>query len=134
VRSRLARAQVSEAEAELVLAELIGLGYLDDARYARLFAQDRQTLDRWGHQRIARALAQRGIARELIAQALTAVGADEAGAERDRGVLLLEERLPAAARGQRDRERAFGLLVRRGYDSETAADAVREWQRRMLEP
>ena len=129
VRERLARAEVSEAEAESVLDELISFGYLDDARYARLYAQDRQALDSWGRERIARALAQRGVAGELIEAALAAAGADDA-AERARAVGLLDERFPTGPREQRDRERAYGLLVRRGYDSEAAADAVREWRRR----
>jgi SOS response regulatory protein OraA/RecX len=44
-------------------------------------------------------------------------------------VALLAQRFPAGPSDQRDRERAFGVLARKGYDSELAADAVRAWAR-----
>lgn len=126
VRERLARAELPDAEVESVMAELISLGYLDDARYARLFAQDRRALDSWGRERIARTLRERGVERELIDAALLSVEA-AGGDESERAAGLLEDRFPKGPREPRDRERAFGLLLRKGYGSETAADAVRRW-------
>src|SRR3954467_5404997 len=38
---------------------------LDDAGYARRFAEDRRLLDRWGNDRIARDLARRGVDRGM---------------------------------------------------------------------
>ncbi len=54
----------------------------------------------------------------------------EGDGELERAVALLRQRFPAGPAVQRDRERAFGVLARKGYESETAADAVREWARR----
>ncbi len=126
VRERLARAELPDAEVESVMAELISLGYLDDARYARLFAQDRRALDSWGRERIARTLRERGVERELIDAALLSSNA-AGGDELERAAGLLEDRFPKGPREPRDRERAFGVLLRKGYGSETAADAVRQW-------
>jgi len=128
VRARLERAEIREDEIDRVLAELIEFGYLDDARYARVFTEDRRALDAWGNERIARALRERGVERDLIDTALAETSA--ADDQHERAVALLNQRFPSGPAVQRDRERAFGLLVRKGYESETAADAVRDWARR----
>jgi regulatory protein len=144
VRARLERAELHSDEVEMVIAELLDFGYLDDARYARVFTQDKRTLEAWGSERIARALRERGVERDLIEQALKGVAApaeflggdaDRGGelglaSELDRAMALLDRRFPGGPADPRDRERAFGVLARKGYERETAADAVREWARR----
>ena len=140
VRARLERAEVRDEEIDEVIAELLEFGYLDDARYARVFTQDKRMLEAWGNERIARALRDRGVERELIETALAEVSAADgefadaddgpADGEFERAVTLLGQRFPSGPAVQRDRERAFGVLARKGYESETAADAVREWARR----
>ncbi len=130
VRARLAREpDISQQAAQAVIAELVGYGYLDDARYARVFAQDRRTLDSWGTERIARTLRERGVAAELVAQALSDAGADGQPGELELAVALLRARFPSGPSQPRDRERAFGVLMRKGYESEVSADAVRSWAR-----
>jgi regulatory protein len=124
VRAHLQRADFDDAAIEATVEELLGFGYLDDARFARVFTQDKQTLEQWGRERIARTLSGRGIDRELISAALGETGS---GDELDRAVELLATRFTAPPQEPRDRERAFGVLVRKGYDSELAADAVRAW-------
>lgn len=131
VRARLERAEVRADEIDVVIAELLELGYLDDARYARVFTEDKRALEAWGSERIARALRERGVERELIQSALAEVREPDAGgSELERAVELLALRFPAGPGDPRDRQRAFGVLARKGYESETAADAVREWARR----
>jgi len=139
VRARLQGAEVPGDEIEIVIAELLELGYLDDARYARVFTEDKRNLEAWGNERIARALRERGVERDLVEAALAQDGggagfgeADgaEITTELDRAIALLQQRFPRGPAEARDRERAFGVLARKGYESETAADAVREWARR----
>ncbi len=128
VRARLAKAECPEPEAEAAIAELLEVGSLDDARYARVFIEDKRTLESWGTERIQRALLERGIDRDIVASAFTSAGG-EAESELDRALELLSRRLPVPAADPRERERAFGMLVRKGYESEVAADAVRVWAR-----
>ena len=59
------------------MTELIELGYLDDARYAQRFAEDRRRLDGWGSDRIARRLRELGVDREHIDAALAAQDPEE---------------------------------------------------------
>jgi regulatory protein len=140
VRSRLERAALPVSEIDAVLEELRAYGYVDDARYARLFTEDKRALEGWGSARIARSLADRGVAREVIESALTGAtgsvgadaGADGAGAdgsedELARAVRVLSRRFAHPRSDRRERERAFGLLVRKGYDAELVAAAIRVW-------
>jgi regulatory protein len=106
-----------------VVAELTEQGTIDDARFARLFVQDKRTLEQWGNERIRRGLQARGIDRELAAEAL----ADELEHDERGGALaLLRQRFPSPPRERRDRERALGVLIRKGYDYELALDALAE--------
>ncbi len=120
VQRRLHAAGVEPDAIEETVAELVELGYLDDARFAHLFAQDKRELQGWGSERIRRALGERGVASELIEQALEGGG----GEELDRALGLLRRRFPDPPRTRRDRDRALGVILRKGYDSELALAAL----------
>jgi regulatory protein len=126
VRRHLEDKRVEPAEIEQAVAELQAQGYLDDARYARAYAEDRRALDGWGPDRIARRLAQAGVGPDDVAAALAGRGAEE---ELAAAVELLRAKLRVAPDDDRGRERALGLLVRRGYELEMAYDAVRAFAR-----
>jgi regulatory protein len=131
MRALLERRSVDPESATAALEEVTGSGYLDDADYARRFAEDRRRLDRWGRHRIARDLTRRGVADDLVSQALDDHGA---GAELEAACALLDERLPGAAADDRARNRALGLLVRRGYEADVAYAAVRRHERERADP
>jgi regulatory protein len=114
---------------------------LDDERFARLFVQDKRALEQWGAERIRRGLEARGVQRELIDRELAVEAADAslevadpsidvAGPseppddERGRALALLRRRFPAPPRERRDRERALGVLLRKGYEYELALEAL----------
>jgi regulatory protein len=121
MRARLERADVEPPDAEQAIAILVEQGYLDDARYARLFAQDKRELDQWGSDRIRQALLGRGVASGLVEEAL---GAQPGESERDRALALLHRRFPSPGGDRGERERALGMLVRKGYDIDLALDAI----------
>ena len=123
MRAHLAKKGVGETEIDGAVAELIEQGYLDDARYAQRFVEDRVNLDGWGSERIERKLVELGVGREHISAALR--GRDF-GTELDAAVALLRRRWREPPANDRDRDRAFGFLVRKGYDAEIAYDAIRE--------
>ncbi len=124
VRRHLAAREIDEPSIDGALEALIRQGYVDDARYARTFAEDRRRLDDWGPERIERRLLALGVDPDLVAAALAA---RDGAAELDAAVALLRRRfreVPATER-ERERERALALLARKGYDLELAYDAVR---------
>jgi regulatory protein len=126
VRARLDAEQIAADVVDATVRELEDQGYLDDARYAQRFAEDRRTIDAWGPERIERRLLAVGVDPALIAAALGERGAAE---ELEAAVAVLRRRFPSAPSGDRDRDRALGLLVRKGYDLELAYDAVRAYER-----
>jgi regulatory protein len=129
LREWLAGREVAEAEIEEVIALLTEAGAIDDASFALRYAEDKRALAGWGPDRIERSLEARGVAREHIEAALA--GEDDAG-QLQRAVELLDAR-GIRCDSERERERALGLLVRRGYPLELAYEAVRKAERESAE-
>ena len=125
MRAWLASRGCAQAEIEAAIARLVEIGELDDARFARRFAEDKRELRGWGSERIAEALEARGAGSEEVTAALAT---EDEGAQVDRATRLLVARgdalVDAPARG-----RALAFLVRRGYGSEVAYEAVRRAER-----
>jgi regulatory protein len=118
MRAHLGRAGASRENVERAVDTLVEQGYLDDQRFARLFVQDKRELEAWGSDRIRRALAARGVDSDLIEDAIGA------GGEMERALALLRRRFPSPTRDRRERERALGVLLRKGYDTDLALEAV----------
>jgi regulatory protein len=127
VRTCLERKRVEPEAIDAAVNELSAAGFLDDARYAIRFAEDKRELEQWGSERIARELTRRGIAPELVEAAVCPRGHLD---ELSTAVMLLERRFSTPPGNDRERERAWRLLVRRGYPSELAYDALRAFERR----
>lgn len=127
VRRHLAARDVDEASIDGAVEALVRQGYVDDARYATTFAQDRRALDDWGPERIERRLLALGVSPEHVGDA---VAARDAAGDLDAAVALLRRRFGAVIpASDRERERALAMLVRKGYDFELAYDAVRTFER-----
>ncbi len=122
VRHHLAAKRVEPATIDEAIATLKDERAVDDARYAARFAEDRRDLDGWGADRIERKLLSVGVPGDVVAAALAAFGADS---EREAALEVLRRRLRVPPTDDRGRERALGLLVRRGYDLDLAYEVVR---------
>ena len=121
--------------AETIAQALAGLhdaGTLDDHRFARLFTEDKREFEQWGSERIRDALIERGVDSETVAAVLDA-GVTEPGAtsqgERERALALLRRRFPEPPRIRRDRDRALGMLLRKGYDPDLAVETLSAYAR-----
>jgi regulatory protein len=126
MRHYLEGKRVDPAAITNTVAELSAQGYLDDARYAHRFADDRRELADWGAERIERRLLAAGVDPDLVAAALMQqANGDELAA----AVALLRRRFPTPPADDRERNRALGVLVRKGYESELAHEAVRALER-----
>jgi regulatory protein len=129
VRRHFVSKRVDPGFVEEVVAALLEGGYVDDAKFAARFAEDRRNLDQWGADRIERRLQELGVDRHLIQGAVGAGEHDELTAACD----LLARRFPAPPETPRDLERALGFLVRKGYDLDLAHDALRRHARAVVE-
>jgi regulatory protein len=121
IRQNFTKKRVDPALVEEVVAVLLEGGYLDDAAFARRFAEDRRNLDGWGAERIERRLGALGVDGAHVRAALAGGGHDELQA----ACALLARRFPVPPGTPRDLERALGFLVRKGYELELAHDALR---------
>src|SRR4051812_31705996 len=70
VRRHLEAKRVEPGTIDEAVAELAEQGYLDDARYAQRFVEDRRRLDDWGAERIERKLLSVGVDAGLVRAAL----------------------------------------------------------------
>lgn len=86
-----------------------------------MFAEDKRLIERWGNERIARELHRRGIGAELI----DAVTAEQDRDGELRAALELLEHKVASPQSDRERDKAWRMLVRKGYEPELAYEAVR---------
>jgi regulatory protein len=126
IRRHLEHKRVEPATIDEAVAVLTDQGYLDDARFAERFAADRRTLDGWGPDRIERKLAAAGVAAAYIE---VAIAARDERDELAAALAVLRRRFPAPPSGDRERGRALGFLVRKGYGLELAHDAIRTLER-----
>lgn len=121
MREWLVEREAEPEEADRVMACLVENLAIDDKRFANGYAEDKRRLAGWGRDRIESALIKRGVPRHLIAGAL-AGDEDESEVDRATRVLLGKASELATDRG---RQRALGLLARRGFSAEDAYAAIR---------
>jgi regulatory protein len=122
LRDRLESKGVEPDAIDHAVAELKAAGFLDDERFAQRFAEDKRELESWGAERIARDLRRRGVPEGIIDAVSAARGA---GDELQNALELLAQRVPEPPADDRERDRAWRMLVRKGYAPELAYDAVR---------
>ena len=131
---RLRRGGASDAVIEATLARLARLGYVDDAAFARWWAEQRDRHAPRGRRMVEAELRQRGVTREVLDamrhEALAEPALDAEGlpaTEEERADVALERHLRGRPipDDERARQRLGMYLVRRGFDPETARSAIR---------
>ena len=123
MRAHLQGKGIDPRDVERSIQALVDQGHLDDLRFARLFVQDKRELDEWGAVRITRTLLARGVDRDVVEGAL-AEHQPDADSEIERALALLRRRFPSPPEDRRERERALGVLLRKGYDTDLALEAI----------
>ena len=112
IHLRLCRKGFSEDVAEQVVAEFIEAGYLNDALFAKLYAEDQIKMCAKGSYRIRQELLQKGVAAGIIDDALKEAEADTMTALRE----FVEMRnLCDTVHSRKDLEKLKARLARRGY-------------------
>jgi regulatory protein len=124
VHRHLQAKELDDSTIDEALGNLLALGVLDDARFARVFAEDKRELEQWGADRIRRSLCSRGVDRDLIEAELRDQSSE---AELARALVVLRRRFPVPPRDRRGRDRALGVLMRKGYDSDTSLEAISDY-------
>ena len=105
---------------------MVADGYLSDQRFAALYAEDRRAIDGWGNERIITNLREAGVSTEIIDSVVGSRGHSD---QVEDAIRVLDQRVSVRPSDERERERALGMLARRGYSLEIAYDAVRAFER-----
>lgn len=122
--ARLRRRGAATDVAAEVVAELESKGYLDDAAFARWWAEARARGRRVGSVRLRGELRARGIPADLVAAAVESAFAEVS--ERERALEAGRRRLAVIMRGPAERRaaRLRDYLLRRGYPASAALAVV----------
>jgi len=116
-----------EDAVDRIVAQLEERGFLNDAQFARQFAEERLRTKKHGAARIRIDLQKKGIQREVIEMALQKVLKPDETLETARELAKKQWRkLRREPDVQKQRRRLFDFLIRRGYDPNTASTILRE--------
>ncbi len=100
-------------------------GYLNDARYAENFVRSRQGMK--SRREIRAQLLQKGVPSEMIEDAFEACG--EEGGEADAIRRLLEKkRFDPVCADEREIQRLYGYLARKGFSYETVRQVIQNYE------
>ena len=127
VRTRLNRAGYRPDLVEGAIARLTELGMLDDEAFAKAWVESRDRARPRGERALQRELRLKGIDRDVIAGTLAEREEERPEANAEAASRLLARHAAQLARvadPRARRERAYGLLARNGFDSETAVTAI----------
>ena len=99
-------------KAEKVIEILVAEKYIDELRYASAFARDKASISGWGGAKIRYMLSAKGIAKDIIAEALEEI--DDAKAS-DRLVRLLENKYKTLKDDPQWKLKLLRFALGRGY-------------------
>jgi len=123
IRERLGRYGYAGETIEAVVVRLEELGYLDDAKFARLKAREKAR--RYGPRRVSVELRKSGVGEELGREVVEEefAGRSEVGEARSAATRRYNGRGSDA-----EARRVYGFLVRRGYSAEVCVQVAREYR------
>ena len=123
VRDKLAQKKCPAEMIDRVIEDLVEDRLLDDTAFARRWVRTRQESRPSGARKFTDELRHKGIDADVIEQILAEFG--DVGSE-ETAVQLLRGQAPRyrGVEEIRAKRRMYGLLSRRGFDSETASRAV----------
>lgn len=73
IRRKLLLWEISPEDSERILGFLKKNKFIDESRFAAFYARDKFRFNRWGEQKIAQMLKQKGIAPDMISEALSSL-------------------------------------------------------------
>ena len=124
VRAKIAQAGLPEAAAERIIARLREEKFIDEARYARFFVNDKARFNKWGRVKIGYELYKKEIPEAIREEALAAIDEEE---YRTTLTSLLRAKIRTVKGG--DGQEMFQKLLRfaagRGFETQLAIDCLK---------
>lgn len=123
VRDKLYAWGEHRAQVEAIISQLIGEGFLNEARFAEHFAVSKQRQKGWGRKKIEQALRLKQVSEPCIALGLQAIDAVEATAQLEKLVARRWERVKEANAFVK-RQKVMRYFLGRGYAVEQVEKAL----------
>ncbi len=125
------RAEVGEdgeRAIDAVVVRLKEMKYLSDERFAADYTRLRKEGEKFGRRRVQQDLAAKGVAKELVGEAVGAAyeGVDEVALAREY-VARKRMKQPAGEKKKQESARVMGRLLRAGFSAGTVFKVLREW-------
>lgn len=128
IRDKLIKWGLAPSQASTILEQLIQQGFINEARFARAFVLDRFSFNGWGRIKIAHQLRLKGIAPDIIDDAMTVIDDDE---YRKRLIALLQAKWRSVK--HREPRAAWAAMMRfaasRGFEVGIAGECVKHVSR-----
>jgi regulatory protein len=125
LKNAMLRKGIEEELAELVLGKFDKAGLIDDAAFAEIWVRSRHTYNGLGRRALAMELKRKGVADDLVTEAVAAVD-DEAEQDRARELVRKKLRGMTGVDETAKIRRLVGALARKGYAGGMAYQVVRE--------
>lgn len=119
--------RLQEIEEDTIIRHLIDKRFLDDGRFAQSYAQGKLRIKCWGRKKIAMGLRQKGIARDILQQALE--GLDETLYWEQLIALLEKKRRLLTGREKNAymlRQKIMVHAQSKGFESELILEAMKQ--------
>lgn len=122
IRTKLIKElQGDKAKAEEALNILIAEKYVDDLRYASAYARDKASISGWGGTKIRYMLSAKGVAKDIITEALSEVDQNRAS---DRLQKLLENKYKSLKDDPQCKIKLLRFALGRGYGYDDVAGVI----------
>lgn len=127
VREKLLGFGLNAREADALMADLISEDYLNEERFATMFAGGKFRLKKWGRRRIQYELKLRHVSDQNIRLALAAID-DSDYADTINGLVQKKtgQLLRDGYAGQELRARTMTYLIQKGYETDLIQEALRQ--------
>ena len=109
---------------ETALNKLIEERYVDDLRYATAYARDKASISGWGATKIRYMLSAKGVAKDVISEALNEVDESKATSRLEK---LLEHKYKSLKDDPQWKIKLLRFALGRGYSYDEVSDQIRRF-------
>ena len=115
VREKLLKLGASPAQSEEVLSELISLGFVNEERFAQLYAGGKFRQKRWGRNRIILELRKRDLTEYCINQGLKEIS-EEDYLKTLQALIINKSKTLVPGKGAPAKQRVGNYCIQKGYE------------------
>ena len=125
VRRKLSSLQVTGEEADTIIDELINEGFINEERFAKIFASGKFRLKRWGRIKIYKALQAKGLQAKDINKALDEIDETEYR-QTLKSILEKKERELTEDDFAKRKQKLVNFALGRGFESRLVWDVIED--------